>query len=48
MNENVGRSRVGYSGRKPRAQGTEKGVKQRVADRVVAFKIPKLQKKLIS
>ena len=30
MNENVGRSRVGYSGRKPRAQGTEMGVKQSV------------------
>ena len=30
MSKNLGRSRVGYSERKPRAQGTEMGVKQSV------------------
>ena len=46
MSKNVGRSKVGYARRKPRAQGTEMGVKQSVARScVIAFKIPKLQKK---
>ena len=48
MSKNVGRSRVGYSERKPRAQGTEMGVKQRVGRSCGCFQDTKTAEKLIS
>ena len=49
MSKNVGRSKVGYARRKPRAQGTEMGVKQSVARSCDCFQDTKTaKKKLIS
>ena len=45
MSKNVGRSRVGYSGRKPRAQGTEMGVKQSVGRSCDCFQDTKTAEK---
>ena len=45
MSKNVGRSKVGYARRKPRAQGTEMGVKQSVARSCDCFQDTKTAEK---
>ena len=45
MSKNVGRSKVGYARRKPRAQGTEMGVKQSVARSCDCFQDAKTAEK---